>query len=277
MGEDARRQALSAFLKSCRARLAPAEAGLPETRRRRTPGLRREEIAALSGVSLTWYTHLEQGRDVRASVDVLERLAAALRLNSVEREYLFELGQNRPAPLPRGGVDDVTPAMRRMLNALPVPAYITTMRWDVVAWNPMCAAVLRDYGAMPEKRRNLIRILFSQSGYPDDPEEYHAMARRLVAKLRIDYSQFPGDPGMERLVTDMCRDSALFRELWATPEVEDRSEGISVAPHETGPVQLEHTSYVPEGSPTLRVVIFTPLDEEAAGRLAQIQAGLKTG
>ncbi len=275
MSETAQREALSAFLKNRRARLSPAEAGFPDTKRRRTPGLRREEIAALSGVSVTWYTHLEQGRDVRASIDVLERLASALQLSSAERQYLFELGQSRPAPIPPGEIDALPPALLTMIEALNLPAYVISMRWDVLAWNPMCTEVLRDYDALPRGERNLLKILFSQTDYPKDRDEYLAMARRLVAKLRIDYSQFPGDPGLEKLVADLKRDFSVFRELWATPEVEARSEGVSVLDHPVGgAMRLQHSSYVPEGCPTLRLVMFAPLDAESSKALQTVHGQL---
>lgn len=264
MSDASRRAALSQFLKDRRAKIAPADAGLPERERRRTPGLRREDVAALSGVSLTWYTALEQGRDMRVSSEVLERIAVTLRLSPLEREYLFELAQDRPAPLPRGGAEEPTPAMRRMLNALNVPAYMITMRWDVVAWNPMCAKILRDYGAMPARDRNLIRILFADENYPGGPEEHEAMARRLVGKLRLDYGQFPGDPGLESLVAEMNERHRLFRELWKSPDLQARSEGVSILRHSIyGSIRLEHTSYMPEGAPTLRVVVFAPYDADS--------------
>lgn len=275
MSDASRRAALSQFLKDRRARIAPADAGLPERERRRTPGLRREDVAALSGVSLTWYTALEQGRDMRVSSEVLERVAVTLRLTPLEREYLFELAQDRPAPLQRGGVEEPTPAMRRMLNALNVPAYMITMRWDVVAWNTMCARVLRDYAAMPARDRNLIRILFADAQYPGGPEEHEAMARRLVGKLRLDYGQFPGDPGLDALVADMNERSPLFRELWRSPDLQARSEGVSVLRHEKyGSIRLEHSSYMPEGAPTLRVVVFAPYDADSERVLRTIAASV---
>jgi transcriptional regulator with XRE-family HTH domain len=273
MTDASRRAALSQFLKDRRARIAPADAGLPDRERRRTPGLRREDVAALSGVSLTWYTALEQGRDMGVSAEVLERVATTLRLSPLERDYLFELAQDRPAPAPRGVVGEPTPAMLRMLNALDVPAYIITMRWDVVAWNRMCARVLRDYAAIPPGERNLMRILLADEQYPGGPEEHHAMVQRLIGKLRVDYSQFPGDPGLERLVAELSSKHAVFRDLWKTPDLQARSQGVSVRRHPRfGDMRLEHTSYVPEGAPTLRVVVFAAYDAASEKVLRAIAA-----
>src|SRR6478736_1419574 len=145
--ETQRRQLID-FLKGCRARLSPSQVGLPDTNRRRTPGLRREDVAALAGVSVTWYTWLEQGRDIQVSADVLERVCATLRMSPDEREYLFTLVQHRPAPI----------KATRILDALGVPAVMMTARWDVIAWNEL-TRLFRDYSALPRDRRNLLRIL----------------------------------------------------------------------------------------------------------------------
>lgn len=265
---------LSQFLKSCRARISPADVGLPEPDRRRTPGLRREDVAALSGVSVTWYTWLEQGREVRVSAAVLERISATLRLSSDEREYLFEMAQNRPPPLVPGHVEEVSPSVRRMLDALAIPALVMTMRWDVVAWNDMVTKCFRDYSALPPEQRNLLKILFTSPDYQTDAEEYEAMARRLLAKLRVDYSQFPEDPGLEALISELSDSCPIFRKLWGSPEVSGRSEGVNVIRHpRLGGISFEHTSYVPEGTPTLRVVIFAPKDADSAAKVERLAKG----
>ena len=129
------RRQLIDFLKGCRARLTPTQVGLPDTNRRRTPGLRREDVAALAGVSVTWYTWLEQGRDIQVSADVLERISSTLRMSPDEREYLFALVQHRPAPPTSARVEGVSPATTRMLDSLAVPAIVLTARWDVIGWN----------------------------------------------------------------------------------------------------------------------------------------------
>src|SRR5215472_17480038 len=131
----AQRIQLSEFLKSCRARLQPTAVGLPQASRRRTPGLRREDVAALAGLSATWYTWLEQGRDVRASDRILESLSRTLRLSGEERDYLFSLAQSRPAPLQPAQDQDVPETVKRTLDALNVPAEVITPRWDVIYWN----------------------------------------------------------------------------------------------------------------------------------------------
>src|SRR5512138_2696773 len=146
---EIQKQQLTDFLKSARARLSPADLGLPDPSRRRTPGLRREDVAALAGVSVTWYTWLEQGRQIRVSAEVLERICSTLRLSPDEREYLFALVQHRPAPRVTLRPDEVSPAITRMLTALAVPAIVMTARWDVIAWNRLSSMVFRDYDKLP--------------------------------------------------------------------------------------------------------------------------------
>ena len=271
MTSATQRAQMSEFLKSCRGRLSPQAVGLPPGGRRRTPGLRREDVAALAGLSATWYTWLEQGRDVRASDRVLESLSRTLRLSTEERDYLFSLAQNRPAPLQAARVEELPDSVRRTLDALNVPAEVITPRWDVIYWNDMVRRCFRDYGAMEPDRRNLIRILMTSPEYQEDPEAFASMARRITAKLRVDYSQAAGDPSFDALIEEMSEASPTFRELWRSPEIRTRSEGVHLLRHpQLGGITFEHTSYVVEGVPSLRVVIFAPHDAESARKIAQI-------
>ena len=264
---DSRKRQLSEFLKSCRARVSPADVGLPEADRRRTPGLRREDVAALAGVSVTWYTWLEQGRDIQVSAAVLERISSTLQLSPDEREYLFALVQHRPAPPLNWRENEVSPALQRMLDSLGVPAIAMTVRWDVLAWNKLACKVFRDYSKIPAERRNLLRILLvDEKVYPKDPELFDAMAHRVIAKFRVDYSPFTGDPDFEQLISELESESETFRRLWNSSEVVGRSEAIVRHP-QLGGVTLEHTSYVPEGSPGLRVVIYCPYDDESRAKI----------
>ncbi len=271
MTSATQRAQLSEFLKSCRGRLSPQIVGLPPGGRRRTPGLRREDVAALAGLSATWYTWLEQGRDVRASDRVLESLSRTLRLSNEERDYLFSLAQNRPAPLQAARVEEVPESIKRTLDALNVPAEVITPRWDVVYWNDMVTRCFRDYARMEPERRNLLRILMTSPEYQVDPEDFLSMARRITAKLRVDYSQAGGDPSFDALIEEMTEISPVFRELWRSPEIRTRSEGVHLLRHpQLGGITFEHTSYVVEGAPSLRVVLFAPHDAESARKVAQI-------
>lgn len=249
---------------------------MPNQRRRRTPGLRREDVAALAGVSLTWYTWLEQARDIRVSADVLERIGAALRMSDEERDYLFALVQRRALLRSEAMNCTVTPAMQRMLDSIAVPALIKTACWDVVAWNSLISKVFRDYGKMPPEERNLLRVLLvNDTGYQNDRKGFENMARRVLSKFRVDHSQYGDDPSFAELIESLNRDSELFRKLWNTPEVVNRSEAIAYHPQHGG-MWFEHTSYVPEGSPALRVVIFVPHDEQTAAKVAAAVASRAT-
>jgi transcriptional regulator with XRE-family HTH domain len=270
--ETHRRQLID-FLKGCRARLSPVDVGLPDTNRRRTPGLRREDVAALAGVSVTWYTWLEQGRNIQVSADVLERICATLRMSSDEREYLFALVQHRPAPPIPARAHEVTPTLARMIEGIALPAYVMTVRWDVIAWNRLTALTFRDFGKLPPEKRNMLRILLVDDKlYQHDPVAYEATARRILSKFRVDYSQAPGDPAFEELIAELAARCPIFRRLWNSPEVCGRSEAVAYHPQHGG-MTFEHSSYVPEGSPTLRVVIFVPYDDQSRAKITALRAG----
>jgi transcriptional regulator with XRE-family HTH domain len=277
MAADIQRIQLSEFLKGCRARLAPAQVGLPEPDRRRTPGLRREDVAVLVGVSVTWYTWLEQGREISVSADLLERISATLQLTPDEREYLFALVQGRAAPLlPGQSEEEVSPRVRRMVDAMSLPALVMTNRWDVVAWNQLVTRIFRDYSKLPVTERNLLKILLTSPEYQRDPAEYEAIARRVLAKFRVDYSQSVGDLAFEALIAELSEESEIFRRWWPTSEISARSEGINVVRHvQLGGITFEHSSYVPEGSRNLRVLIFVPHDEESAAKVARLVAEIR--
>ncbi len=159
----------------------------------------------------------------------------------------------------------------RTLDALNVPAEVITPRWDVVYWNSMVTRCFRDYAGIEPERRNLLRILMTSPEYQVDPEDFLSMARRITAKLRVDYSQASGDPSFDALIEEMSEVSPIFRELWRSPEIRTRSEGVHLLRHpQLGGITFEHTSYVVEGAPSLRVVLFAPHDAESARKVAQI-------
>ena len=268
------RRQLIEFLKGCRARLTPTQVGLPDTNRRRTPGLRREDVAALAGVSVTWYTWLEQGRDIQVSADVLERISTTLRMSPDEREYLFALVQHRPAPPTAARTESVSPTLLHMLDTLALPAMILTRRWDVIAWNRLIA-IIRDYDALPPERRNLLRILLVEDEvYRKDPALYEATARRLLAKFRVDYSQAHGDPAFEELIAELTASCPIFTRLWGLAEVVGTHDAVVTHPRGHG-VTFEHTSYVPEGSPNLRLIIFTPANQATAAKVREAIAQIE--
>jgi transcriptional regulator with XRE-family HTH domain len=260
------------FLRRCRARIDPAELGLPRSRIKRTEGLRREDVASLSGVSACWYAWLEQGRDMRVSDEVLERLSDTLRLSDDERVYLFSLVQHR-APRARQDSHEEAPAeVVRMIEGLTVPATAMNLRWDVLAWNRLNSELYRDYGAMPAAERNLLEILLARPVQHLGPAALESTARKLIARLRFDYSRHADDPKFEALIHRLDQQSPLFRRLWRIPEFTLRPFGIHRFNHPRfGEVAFEHTSVVPDGHPHIRMVICMP--ENAAAKRAITEIG----
>ncbi|MEP7313712.1 MAG: helix-turn-helix transcriptional regulator [Pseudomonadota bacterium] len=263
------------FLRSCRARIKPKDLGLPEPQRKRTEGLRREDVAALSGVSLAWYTWLEQGRSMRVSDEVLERICHAFRLSDDERSYLFSLVQHRPPRRHYEARLEVPPELLRLVQGIAVPAVVMNLRWDILAWNELNTLMYRDYGAMDPDERNLIEILFARPTYYRDPVQLESMAQRVLAKFRVDYSNSAGDPKFEALIRRLETNSPQFRRIWRSPAINPRSYGSNRIVHEQyGPLGFEHTSYVPDGHPGVRVVICMPEDEATRRALQLAQAGV---
>jgi transcriptional regulator with XRE-family HTH domain len=263
------------FLRRCRARVTPEDVGLSPGRNARTGGLRREDVAALSGVSISWYTWLEQGRDMRVSDEVLERIATTLRLSDDERTYLFSLVQHRMPRAPADTELEAPPDVVRMLHAIAVPAIALNLRWDILAWNSLNTVFYRDYGAMPASERNLLEILLLRQVSHMNATQLEIAAQRLVARLRYDYSKHPDDPRFEALVRRLRSSSPLFNRVWRLPDFTLRAYGVHAFTHTRfGALSFEHTSYVPDGHPNVRVVICTPQDPATKAAVAKVSLEL---
>ena len=220
---------LGEFIRVHRNRLTPTAAGLPATVRRRAPGLRREELAALCGVSATWITWLEQGRDVAASTKTLERLAQALQLSAAERAYLFELAQrrdpNEPAPPPQAA-----DAVLRSVHAIQHPAYVLNQRWDVVAGNALAADLFLNWQSTPTdpgtaETPNLFRFLFFNPQARELIENWPVRAQRLVAEFRADCGGRLHAPPLRELIEEMSTRSPEFDRFWKLNDVQEREGG----------------------------------------------------
>jgi transcriptional regulator with XRE-family HTH domain len=215
---------LADFLRIRRARVTPADVGLPAGARRRTPGLRREEVARLAGMSVDYYIRLEQARGPRPSGQVLDALARALRLSEDERSYLFHLVGMAPGP-GAGPRRDVPPGILHLLDRLDdTPAMVLDAKSDILAWNDMmCAALRVDFSAFPARDRNAIAWAFRPGKAVDgDDQDRMRFIRESVADLRAAMARYPDDPGVRRLVAELTAGSALFAELWARHDVEVR-------------------------------------------------------
>ena len=255
------RAELSEFLKSRRARISPATVGLPAGRRRRTPGLRREEVADLAGVGLTWYTWLEQGRDIRVSDEVLTSIARALQLEPAERAHLFRLAGHAP-PTPEPGSPVVSPRLCRVLDAWdPYPAHITGRRRDVLAWNRTSEAI-NGWSQLPDDRRNLLWFVFMVPSTRTLLVDWESEAALTVAALRAEAGQDLSKPDYQELINDLLEGSPDFAAIWARQDVRGRREGLKRFRHpQFGRFDLEYTSLQVAEQPSLRVSLYTPADD----------------
>ncbi|TPI16235.1 helix-turn-helix domain-containing protein [Mesorhizobium sp. B4-1-3] len=269
---------LGTFLRDRRMRLDPAAFGFA-TGRRRTQGLRREEVAQRANISPTWYTWLEQGRGGAPSADVLNRIATGLMLTEPEREHLFMLGLGRPPEVRYKSVDSVTPRLQRVLDALdPSPAIIKTATWDVVAWNRAAAAMLTDYSKLPREQRNILRLMFGNPRVRDAQDDWQSVARFVVGSFRADAVRAGAGAEVTELVEELSRASPEFAALWRDNEVAPaHGEGVKRMRHpEIGLIELEFSVFAVDGRPELGMIVYnpaTPSDAERIRTLIESRAG----
>ncbi len=271
-----RREELADFLRTRRAALKPEDVGLPAGGRRRTPGLRREEVAQLAGVGTTWYTWLEQGRDVRASLDVLEALAKALRLDQAERNHLILLGRGEAAPPCKNPAERVSPTLRRLIENLgPNPAYVLGRRWDYLAWNDAAVALLGDFGAIPRAARNHAWQTFTDPTRREMFSDWERSSRVMVAKFRADSARHIGDPEFESLIRALRNTSPEFSRAWDRHEVSTSGEGRKDLHHPVaGLMSFSHAVFHPAEKLEQRLILYTPLPEnETAEKLEALMSG----
>ncbi|KJC61237.1 XRE family transcriptional regulator [Bradyrhizobium sp. LTSPM299] len=268
MNEYVAENLLGTYLKGRRAKLDPAALGFPASRRR-TPGLRREEVAQRANISPTWYTWLEQGRGGAPSADVLDRIARALMLTDVEREHLFLLGLGRSPEVRYQKNEGVTPRLQRVLDALlPSPAIIRTATWDIVAWNRAATIMLTDYGALPPHQRNVLRFIFLDPRVRAAQADWESVARFVVGAFRVDAARAGAAAEVQPLVDELCRLSPEFAAMWRDNDVRSHGEGIKHLRHPVlGPVAFEYSAFAIDGRPDLSMIVYNPTDPDVMDKI----------
>jgi transcriptional regulator with XRE-family HTH domain len=264
------REELAAFLRARRNALGPAEVGLPTGRARRTPGLRREEVALLAGVSVTWYTWLEQGRRINVSADVLEALARALRLDEASRHHLLTLALRQPSA-PVEEVTDAPDALVRLIAAMePAPAYVLGPRWEILAWNQAQARLSPQLERFDPPQRNLLWVIFADPSARDLLVDWPEQARRILAEFRAGTAALRDDPQVAALVDDLLGRSDEFATWWPQLDVAQFQTRLRAYRHpRAGELVFEYQQLTPSEWPALRVCVQLPVPgDDSAQRLA---------
>src|ERR1700761_1852482 len=260
---------LGTYLKDRRTKLDPVAFGF-SAERRRTRGLRREEVAQRANISPTWYTWLEQGRGGAPSADVLDRISRALLLTDVEREHLFLLGLGRPPEVRYRKNDAVTPRLQRVLDALdPSPAVIRTAIWDVVAWNRAATVMLMDYGSLPPEQRNILRFIFLDSRARAAQYDWESVARFVLGAFRVDAARAGAAAEAQLLVDELCGLSPEFKAMWRDHDIPGpHGEAVKHIRHAVlGPLAFEYSAFSVDGRTDLAMVVYNPATTDDADRI----------
>ena len=261
---------LGTYLKDRRSKLDPAALGFPMTRRR-TPGLRREEVAQRANVSATWYTWLEQGRGGAPSTDVLNRISRALMLTTVEREHLFLIALGHPPEVRYQATEGISPRLQRVLDALEFsPAFVKTVTWDLVAWN-RAASALFGHDALGPEQRNILRRIFLDPQARAAQLDWQSVARFAVAAFRADTVRAGASANVEALVDELRRLSPEFKVMWRENDVRSHGEGIKQLRHPVaGLLALEYSAFSIDGRPDLSLVIYNPATPKDVNRIREL-------
>lgn len=259
--EKQRYQELADFIKTRRMRLSPAEMGFGTGQRRRTLGLRREEVAQLANISISWYTCLEQGRPIRVSVQVLESLARALQLSEEERIHLFMLAHQQAPPISPVNWEEVSPALRFLLENMGVcPAYLVDQQLNILAWNRVSKAMFGDFSTMSRWERNLVWTMFTKPSYRKLFKHWEPQARLILAKFRQAFGQNIDNYWFQELIEDLKKASPEFNEWWQYHDVEGDLEGKVEFNHpKVGHLAFEHLTFGVSGNSNLLLNVFTPI------------------
>ena len=270
---DAARAGLGEFLRSRRERLSPAALGLPDRRRRRTPGLRREEVAELAGVSVDYIVRLEQGRGLRPSADVVEALARALRLDPADRGYLFNLTRQRPRGSDKPATTAAPPLAQLVADLSPLPAMLVNHRYDILAWNREMTMLLLDFDTLPAAQRNAMRLCLTHPQIRDYYVDRERVMREGVAHLRAAWAAHPQDQALTDLIAELNAHDERFAALWAERDIKTNGRGHKAIRHpDVGVIAVHVEVLMPLQDPDQRLVIFRAADEESRSALDRLTA-----
>jgi transcriptional regulator with XRE-family HTH domain len=265
---ERRRAELGQFLKARRARLSPGDFGMPRGSRRRTPGLRREEVALLAGVGITWYTWLEQGRQINASMQVIDAVARTLRLDRVEREHLYRLAEATPlrAECTRKAIPDT---IREIVHSLePLPAALINSRFDILMSNAASEELFWEWHSLPCIHKNNLWCVITEPSARSKFPEYESHVRYMVARLRAAYSRHIGDPDWEEDIRRLASLSREFAELWERHEVAEPEPRLVTFVHpQAGSLSLASSELEVPDMPEARIIVYTPRDEQTRARM----------
>jgi transcriptional regulator with XRE-family HTH domain len=275
MSDAQRRQDLADFLRTRRMRLTPEQLGLSGGGRRRTPGLRREEVAQRANVGVSWYTLLEQGRDIHPSREVLQSIAGALQLTPDERQHLFILAEQQPVPEPQVADEQVSPALRRVLDGLnPFPAYIIGRHWEYLAWNTAAEHVMMLSKSGSTYGYNAIWRMFAD---PDSHQllrspNWEQVAQKVLEEFRAESARYAHEAWFQQLVADLQRVSPEFRAWWPQHGVRGIAETHKELDHPVvGSLKFEHTTLQVPTMPHLKLMVYTPLpDTDTAEKIERL-------
>ncbi|MFD5591251.1 helix-turn-helix domain-containing protein [Streptomyces griseorubiginosus] len=270
---EIRRHELAAFLRHRREHIAPEQVGLPRGRRRRTPGLRREEVAHLSAVGVTWYTWLEQARDIQVSVQVLDALARALLLDPTERSHLFQLA-GAVDPTPATTCPSITPGLRLVLDQLgPIPGCVSNSRYDILAYNRTYGLLLCDLDAVPPQDRNAMLLSYTHEEWRSSIVHLAEVQRLMAARFRAGMAGHLAEPAWKTLLKRLRTESAEFREIWDRHEVgASRPRRKEFLNRYVGRIAVDHTDLWLGPETGSRLVTYAPADEESRRRLEKLHA-----
>ena len=272
MNDSKRRQELAQFLRTRRERLSPKVAGLPLGSRRRTPGLRREELSQLAGIGVTWYTRLEQGQDIVVSPQVLESLARVFDLNAAERHHLFVLARDQVPADSYPLTSTISSQLQGVLDAMGKnPAYVINPRWDIVGWNQSMYHIFTGFNPPPAYEQNIPRSMFTDPSQRTMYKSWEEEARRILALFRASSERYVREPWFKELVVELQQTSPEFREWWPQHDIQSTYTGLKQLNHSlVGQLALQTSTLQVVDAPDLRMVVFISADIETERKLVQL-------